>query len=77
MLNPVMSQVYLVTVYNKVVRAMVKDNRSHSFYSDLWANAHIQDVCAADEAEARQKMSLRFPEADGFVIEKIAPAPHH
>lgn len=76
MLNPVMSQVYLVTVYNKVVREMVKDNRSHSFYSDLWANIHTQDVCAADEDEARQKMVLRFPEEDGFVIESIAPAPH-
>lgn len=76
MLNPVMSHVYLVTVYNKVVREMVKDNRSHSFYSDLWANAHVQDVCAADEEEARRKMAQRFPEKDGFVIEKVTPAPH-
>lgn len=76
MLNPVMSQVYLVTVYNKVVRAMVKDNTSHAFYSDLWADAHIQDVSAATEEEARHKMVQRFPEKDGFVIEQIKPAPH-
>lgn len=75
MLNPVMSQVYLVTVYNRVVRAMVKDNRSHSFYSDLWANVHVQDVSATTEEEARRKMGLRFPEKDGFVIESIELAP--
>ena len=76
MLNPVMGQVYLVTLYNKVVRAMVKDNRSHAFYSDLWANAHIEDVCATSEKEARRKMAKRFPEEDGFVIETIERAPH-
>ena len=76
MLNPVMSQVYLVTIYNKVVREMVKDNTSHAFYSDLWADAHVQDVSAATEEEARHKMALRFPEKDGFVIEAVKPAPH-
>lgn len=76
MLNPVMSQVYLVTVYNKVVREMVKENTSHAFYSDRWADAHIQDVSAATEDEARHKMAQRFPEEDGFVIEAVKPAPH-
>ena len=76
MLNPVTSHVYLVTVYNKVVRAMVKDNRSHSFYSDLWADAHTQDVSAANEEEARDKMAQRFPEKDGFVIESVKAVPH-
>ena len=76
MLNPVMSHVYLVTVYNKVVRAMVKDNRSHSFYSDLWADTHTQDVSAANEEEARRKMVERFPEEDGFVIESVKLVPH-
>lgn len=75
MLNPVMSQVYLVTVYNKVVREMVKDNTSHAFYSDLWADAHVQDVSAATEDEARNKMALRFPKKDGFVIEAVKPVP--
>lgn len=76
MLNPVMGQVYLVTIYNKVVRAMVKENRSHAFYSDRWANPHTQDVSAADEDEARDKMAARFRVEDGFVIESITPAKH-
>jgi len=76
MLNPVMKQVFLVTLYNKVVRAMVKENQTHSYYSDLWADIHTQDVTAADEDEARRKMTKRFPEKDGFVIESIKPVSH-
>jgi hypothetical protein len=71
MINPVKGHVYLVSIYNKAVRALVKDNRSHSFFSDLWADARTQDVSAVDEEDARRKMSKRFPEKDGFVIESI------
>lgn len=76
MLNPVMGQVYLVTIYNKVVRAMVKENRSHAFYSDRWANVHTHDVCACDEDEARDKMAERFRAEDGFVIESVTRVTH-
>lgn len=74
MLNPVKSKVYLVTIYNKVVRALVKENQTHTFYSDLWADAHTQDVTAETEAEARSIATHRFPPEDGFVIEHIEPA---
>jgi hypothetical protein len=76
MLNPVMGQVYLVTIYNKVVRAMVKENRSHAFYSDRWANVYTQDIYAADELEAREKIAERFRAEDGFVIESVTPITH-
>lgn len=74
MLNPVKGQVYLVTVYNKAVRSLLKENRSHALFSDLWAEAHTQDVDAASEAEARRKAKRRYPPEDGFVIEDITLA---
>jgi len=76
MLNPSMSQVYLVKFYNKVVRALVKENQSHSFFEDHWADVHTQDVTATDEAEARKKIAKRFPPEDGFVIEAVMAAVH-
>ena len=76
MLNPSLNQVYLVTFYNKVVRALVKDNLSHSFYEDHWADIHTQDVDAGSENEARTKLAKRFPPEDGFVIESVTPEVH-
>jgi len=76
MLNPSLSQVYLVKFYNKVVRALVKENQSHSFFEDHWADVHTQDVVAATEDEARSKIAKRFPPEDGFVIEKVMTAAH-
>ena len=74
MLNPVSKQVYLVTVYNKDVRALVKENRSHSFYDDHWADSHTHDIDASSADEARVKAARRYPPEDGFVIESIVPA---
>ncbi|MCW8915841.1 MAG: hypothetical protein OQK24_08300 [Magnetovibrio sp.] len=76
MLHPITSQVYLVQLYNKAVRALVKENQSHSFYEDHWADSHTQDVVAASEDEARTKIAKRFPPEDGFVIEMVM-APSH
>ncbi len=76
MLNPSLHQVYLVTFYNKVVRALVKDNQSHTFFEDHWADVHTQDVDAQSEDEARDKLAKRFPPEDGFVIESVTPVVH-
>jgi len=76
MLNPSINQVYLVKLYNKVVRALVKENQSHSLYEDHWADIHTQDVVAATEDEARRKIALRYPPGDGFVIEQVTPTTH-
>jgi len=76
MLNPSLGQVYLVKFYNKVVRALVKENQSHSFFEDHWADVHTQDVVATSEDEARSKIAKRFPPEDGFVIETVVTAVH-
>ena len=67
--------IYLVSIYNKVVRGLVKENKSHSFFDDQWADTHTQDVTAENEVEARTKMANRYPPEEGFVIESVISAP--
>ncbi len=64
-------QLYEVAIYNKDVRAMVKDNESHSFFDDHWADVQFHDIMAHDENEARELITKRFPPDDGFVIEDV------
>lgn len=68
------STVYEVAVYNKKVRALVKENRSHVFFADTWADEQVQDVAAHDEDEARELIERRFPPAQGFVVTAVQPA---
>ena len=68
------STVYEVAIYNKDVRALVKENQSHSFYEDHWADEQHQDVAARDELEAREIIEKRFPPSQGFVIIDVHPA---
>jgi hypothetical protein len=63
--------VYEISVYNKEVRSLVKENQSHKHYDDHWADCQLHDVVAADEAEARRLADERYPESDGFVIEAV------
>ncbi len=61
-------------IYNKDVRALVKENRSHCFFDDQWADVHVRDVVARDEAEARDLIAERFKPEDGFVIQELHPS---
>ena len=62
---------YEVGIYNKEVRALVKENQSHSYYDDYWADVQVRDIIAHDETEARELIEKRFPPEDGFVIEGV------
>ncbi len=63
--------VYEVSIYNKEVRSLVKQNQSHIFFDDQWADKHVHDVVARDEDHARLLIVARFPPDDGFVIEGV------
>jgi hypothetical protein len=65
-------QVFEVRIYNKEVRAMVKENQHHHFFDDQWADVHVRNVTARDEAEAISIISKRFLREDGFMIELVA-----
>lgn len=68
------STIYEVAIYNRKVRALVKENQSHVFFEDHWADEQLQDVAARDEDEAREIIQKRFPPTDGFVITDVHPA---
>ncbi len=67
------TQIFEVTIYNKEVRSLVKENQSHLFYDDQWADVRVHDVLAEDEDQARAIIAERFPPDDGFVIDTIIP----
>lgn len=64
--------VYEVAIYNHEVRSLVKQNESHRFFDDHWADLQLHDVLARDESEARELISRRFPPDDGFVVEAVS-----
>ncbi|MEK9754436.1 MAG: hypothetical protein VW338_14680 [Rhodospirillaceae bacterium] len=63
--------VYEISIYNKEVRSLVKENQSHKLFDDHWADSQLHDVVATDEEEARRMVDERYPESDGFVIEAL------
>ena len=66
-------RVFEVSVYNREVRRLVKENRSHRLFDDHWADSQRHDVLAHDEREARMLVTQHFPPDDGLVIESIQP----
>ena len=64
-------QVYEVSLYNKDVRSLVKENQRHDVFEDHWADSQKHDVIACDEVEARRMVAERFKPDDGFVIEGV------
>lgn len=65
-------QIFEFSVYNREVRSLVKENRSHKFFGDHWADIRKHDIEAADEGEARALIAQRFPPDDGFVIAAVS-----
>jgi len=65
------SNAYEVSIYNRDVRAAVKDNESHVLYGDQWADLQFQDVHAESEKEALKLILRRYPPENGFVIQDL------
>ena len=63
-------------LYNRDVRAAVKDNRSHALYGDHWADVQVQDVMAESEDQARRLISSRYPPEEGFVVQQLSQLAH-
>lgn len=78
MIHPPFSRgsLFEVALYNKDVRALVKDNKSHGVFEDHWADRHIHGIVARDAREARSLARQRYPKEDGFVIEAITRSEH-
>lgn len=66
-------KVFEVGIYNKEVRSLVKENLSHDFFDDHWADEQLRDVMAESAEEAEQRVTSRFPADQGFVIASVTP----
>lgn len=62
------SSPFEVRLYNKEVRALIKQNRQHEHFDERWADLNAQVVQAQDAAEARRLAARRYPPDQGFVI---------
>ncbi|MBO34299.1 MAG: hypothetical protein CMM74_15210 [Rhodospirillaceae bacterium] len=73
MLHPPVNggKVFEVSIYNRDVRALVKESQSHGYFDDRWADLHVHNIIASNETEARALVAEHFPPTDGFVIEGI------
>ncbi len=69
-------RIYEAAIYNKEVRALVKENRSHVFFEDHWADVQRRNVAAKDEKEARSLIAECLPPEDVFIIQDLFPEPH-
>ena len=67
---------YEVRIYNRDVRAAVKDNESHLLFGDHWADSQVQGVSARTEKEAWDLISRRYPPEQGFVVQHLAVLSH-
>jgi len=65
---------YEAAVYNKDVRACVKQGDSHELYEDSWADNSYVEINAPDEETARARISQKYPSSRGFVIDHITLA---
>ncbi|MBC8338302.1 MAG: hypothetical protein ISR51_05915 [Rhodospirillales bacterium] len=63
--------VFEVSIYNRDVRSLVKENQSHAIFDDQWADNRIHDVIALDEDDARRLTAEQYPPDAGFVINDV------
>jgi len=64
-------QLFSVSIYNREIRSLLKQNTGPRFFDDQWGEIHVHDVIASNEEHARALISGHFPPDDGFVIEEI------
>ena len=65
--------IFEVAIYNQEVRSLVKENQSHRYFDDIWADVQLRDIIAKNEEEARELIAKRFPPDDGFIVEDVHP----
>lgn len=65
--------IFEVAIYNQDVRSLVKENQSHRYFDDTWADVQLRDIIARDENEARELIAQRFPPDDGFIVQGVHP----
>jgi hypothetical protein len=66
---------YEITLYNQIVRDLVRDNKSHHHYDSGWADQRFVQIGAHNEDDAKRVIHRRYPEQKGFVIVDVSEIP--
>lgn len=66
-------QLFEVSLFNREVRALVRENQHHDVFDDDWASDQRREVIAVNEEEARDVISQRYPKDEGFEIAAVYP----
>ena len=66
------NRVFEVKLYNKHVRALLKENKSHDFYSDYWGDVRNHSILASDESAALNIIDIKFPQSNGCVVQEFS-----
>lgn len=67
------SKCYRALVANNYVKEYVLGGNSHPVYDDSWAKAQIIEVWAASNAFALLVLREKYPQSQGFTVDKIEP----
>lgn len=63
-----MKYTFEISVYNKDVRAEIQAGRHHQTLESSWADVHLIEILAANEAEAVAACSRKHPARMGFIL---------
>ncbi len=61
-----------ISIYNAEVVEALESGKRHKDLDDKWADTHIIEFKANDEAGARRKAESRYPPARGYVITNVS-----
>jgi len=64
-------RVFEVKLYNKHVRALLKENKTHDFYSDYWGDVRNHAILASNESAALNIINKKYPQSKGFVVQEF------
>ena len=64
---------YRAIVTNAYVKNYVQEGKRHPLYDDCWAKAQIIEVWAPAQANAIVELRKEYPQAQGFVVDKLEP----
>lgn len=64
-------RLFEVSLFNREVRALVRENQHHDVFDDNWADDQRRQVLAGNEDEARDVILQRYPKDEGFEIAEV------
>ncbi len=69
-------KLFEITIYNKDVRDVLLEGKSHPSFDDGWADQRFIQIEALDSNDARKAINLKYPKRNGFLITDVTEIPN-